>query len=64
MDWLLMAMRVGPIFGERLYDAVGALIVFIVGMALVTKAGKWIGWLFVLAAAAWAYINFQDLLFM
>jgi hypothetical protein len=54
----------GPVFHERLYDAVGALIVFIVGIGILTKAGNRLGWLFVAAALGWAYLTFRDLIFM
>lgn len=64
MNWYRMLLMQGPIFGERVYDAIGALVVFIVGMALLLKARNKFGWVLAALAAVWAYFTFKDLIFM
>jgi len=64
MRWDLLQME-APLFGgDKLYNSILAIILLIVGLALVMKAGKKIGWLFVAGAFVWGYLTFKDLLFM
>lgn len=64
MLWELMVMG-GPLFGgDTTYNAVCALIVFLVGMGILFKTESKIGWLFIIAALGWAFLTFKDLIFM
>jgi hypothetical protein len=63
MTWHQLIM-VGPIFDDRLYDSIGALVVFLVGAGIWFKTGNRLGWLFVIAAFIWAYLTYKDLLSM
>jgi len=62
--WYEWIMQGGPVFGDQLYDPVGALIVFLVGAAILFKTGNRIGWVFVGAALIWAFLTFRHLLEM
>ena len=62
--WDLMALQ-APLFGgDRLYNSLLALGLFVAGAAILFKAGKMVGWLFIVAGLAWAYLTYKDLLFM
>jgi hypothetical protein len=63
MPWYLLMME-APLFnGDKTYNAVAALVVFLVGMGIYFKSGNRLGWLFIVAALVWTYLTFQDLLF-
>jgi len=60
-EWILEA----PLFGgDKTYNAVVALIVFLAGAGLYFKTGNRLGWLFIAVALIWAFLTYQDLLFM
>jgi len=60
-QWLLEA----PLFGgDKLYNAICALVLLLVGAGIWFKTGNKFGWLFIAAAFIWAYLTFQDLLQM
>lgn len=48
--------------GDILYSLIGALILVIIGFALVLKAGSKAGWLFIAGAAIWAYYSVQPII--
>jgi hypothetical protein len=64
MNWELLIMQ-APLFGgDKLYNALLALMVFIAGVALLLKVGSKWGLLLIAAAAFWAFLTFKDLLYM
>jgi len=63
MAWYEWIMA-GPVFHDRLYDTVGALVVFLVGAFIWFQTGKKVGWLFVAAALIWAFLTYRDLIEM
>ncbi|MCX8036324.1 MAG: hypothetical protein N3D11_04550 [Candidatus Sumerlaeia bacterium] len=63
-SWFLMAME-APLFGgDMLYNAIVALVLFLVGAGIYFKTGNRFGWLFIAVAAYWTYITFQELIGM
>ena len=64
MPWKLMVMG-GPMFGgDTLYNAIAALVVFLVGMGILMKTESKAGWIFVIAAIGWAYLTFKEFINM
>jgi len=64
MEWYRMALE-APLFGgDRLYNSLLALGLFMAGAAIVFKAGKMFGWLLIIAGLVWAYLTFQELLYI
>ena len=64
MPWELLVME-GPLFGgDMLYNTICVLILVIVGAGLLAKTESRIAWLFILAAIVWAYMTYQELIFM
>jgi len=61
--WWELTIMAGPL-GDKVYDSIAALVIFLVGAGIWFRTGNRFGWLFMVAAAIWIYLTFQDLLFM
>ena len=61
MQWYMWLMDAPPLFGgDRLYNAIVAFVVLLVGAGIYFKTGNKLGWIFIAGALVWVYITFKD----
>jgi hypothetical protein len=64
MPWKLLMMEAPMFGGDMLYNAIAALVVFLVGVGILMKTESKTGWIFIIAAIGWAYLTFKELINM
>ena len=52
----------GASWDDIMYPMIGALVVLIIGFAIVMKGGSKYGWIFIAAAVVWAYMTMKPVM--